>query len=76
MKQLQTLEGQVNRIERAMEILDEVVLLEYPKAVIHNDSRIYHVDEHEQTCECPDHKFRFVKCKHIWAVQMKRKGKK
>lgn len=31
----------------------------------------YHVclSEDEWRCECPDHRFRSVKCKHIWAVE-------
>jgi len=27
------------------------------------------LSEDEWRCECPDHRFRGVKCKHIWAVQ-------
>ncbi|HML03873.1 MAG TPA: DDE-type integrase/transposase/recombinase [Candidatus Bathyarchaeia archaeon] len=28
------------------------------------------LSENEWCCECPDHKFRGVKCKHIWAVEL------
>ncbi|MGD0996140.1 MAG: DDE-type integrase/transposase/recombinase [Candidatus Bathyarchaeia archaeon] len=27
------------------------------------------LSENEWRCECPDHRFRAVKCKHIWAVE-------
>lgn len=25
--------------------------------------------EDDRICECPDHRFRGVKCKHVWAVE-------
>ena len=28
------------------------------------------LSEDEWRCECPDHRFRGVKCKHIWAVEL------
>ncbi len=64
----------IPRIEKALEIIDDIILLEYPKAVYNDDDKkIYHVDYVEETCECPDHEYRQVKCKHIWATQLKLK---
>ncbi len=33
------------------------------------DGTFYHVSLEEQTCTCPDHELRRVKCKHIFAVE-------
>jgi transposase len=33
------------------------------------DGTRYTVDLESQTCTCPDHEVRHVKCKHVWAVE-------
>lgn len=35
-----------------------------------SDDKIYHIDLVEQTCECPDFKFRGNYCKHLQAVDL------
>lgn len=37
---------------------------------VHGKTGIYEVDIRRQTCTCPDHKERQVKCKHIWRVEL------
>jgi len=32
--------------------------------------RVERISEQEWNCECPDHQFRLVQCKHIYAVQL------
>ena len=34
-----------------------------------NGSYLVSEVEEEWVCECPDHRFRGVKCKHVWAVE-------
>ena len=34
-----------------------------------NGEYVVCLSENEWCCECPDHRFRDVKCKHIWAVE-------
>jgi hypothetical protein len=63
----------VPRVEKALELLNDITVLSDAKAVYSNDDKIYHIDYVEETCECPDHVYREVKCKHIWAVQIKTK---
>ena len=62
----------IPRLEKAFKLIDDkqVVLLESPKAVVHGN-RPYHVNYVEETCECEDHVYRNLKCKHIWAVTLK-----
>jgi transposase-like protein len=53
-------ENQINRIDYATHnVLSQSGNGEY----------IVCLSEDEWRCECPDHRFRGVKCKHIWAVE-------
>jgi len=63
----------IPRLESAFKLLDGVTPLVFPKAIVVSDQKQYHVDFQEETCECPDYQFRNVKCKHIWACQIKLK---
>jgi transposase-like protein len=38
-----------------------------------NGEYVVCLSEDEWKCECPDHRFRGVKCKHIWAIEFSRK---
>jgi putative transposase len=53
-------ENQITRIDRAT----YVVLSQSG-----NGKYVVCLSEKEWRCECPDHRFRGVKCKHIWAVE-------
>jgi transposase-like protein len=35
-----------------------------------NGSYLVSLSEERWVCECPDHKFRGLKCKHVWAVEL------
>lgn len=63
----------IPRLESAYKLLDNVTVLVYPKALVTSDGKQYHVDYADETCECPDHVYRQVKCKHVWACQLKLK---
>jgi transposase-like protein len=53
-------ESQINRIDSATyQVLSQSGNGEYAVCL----------SEDEWRCECPDHRFRAVKCKHIWAVE-------
>jgi len=62
----------IPRLEKAFKLIEDrqVVLLLSPNAVVHG-SKPYHVNYVEETCECEDHIYRNIKCKHIWAVTLK-----
>jgi len=62
----------IPRLEKAFKLIEDkqVVLLFSPNAVVHG-SKPYHVNYVEETCECEDHIYRNIKCKHIWAVTLK-----
>ena len=62
----------IPRLEKAFKLIEgkKVVLLFSPNAVVHG-SKQYHVNYVEETCECEDHIYRNIKCKHIWAVTLK-----
>ena len=62
----------IPRLEKAFKLIEDkqVVLLLSPNAVVHG-TRPYHVNYVEETCECEDHVYRNLKCKHIWAVTLK-----
>ena len=64
----------IPRLEKAFKLIEDgqVVLMETYKAVVHG-SRPYHVNYSLETCECDDHEYRELKCKHIWAAQLLRK---
>ncbi len=36
-----------------------------------SNDKIYHINIKEQTCECPDYKYRNSYCKHLQAVDLK-----
>jgi len=53
-------ESQINRIDSATyQVLSQSG----------NGECVVCLSEDEWRCECPDHRFRGVKCKHIWAVE-------
>jgi hypothetical protein len=62
----------IPRLEKAFKLIEDkqVVILERPRAVVHG-TKPYHVNYVEETCECEDHIYRNIKCKHIWAVTLK-----
>ena len=62
----------IPRLEKAFKLIEgkKVVLLFSPNAVVHG-SKPYNVNYVEETCECEDHIYRNIKCKHIWAVTLK-----
>jgi len=65
----------IPRLEQAFKMLDCVVPIKYPNAlVVCAEDKQYHVNYVDEVCECPDHQFRQVKCKHIWACQLKLKA--
>jgi len=56
-------------------------LVRLGKVTIHEDNPLratvegtkdYSVNISSQTCTCPDHEFRHIKCKHIWAAIFQR----
>ena len=62
----------INRDEKAHELVDHVIILSPQSATVQseNGGKIYEVDYMLQTCECPDHIFRNTRCKHIRAVNI------
>ena len=64
----------IPRIEKALEIIDGITVLSDSHATYtDSDKKIYHINYKDEICECPDHVYRQVKCKHIWATQLKLK---
>ena len=61
------------RLEKAYEILDKITITSESKSMYVDDKKIYHIDYVEEICECPDHVYRQLKCKHVWASQIKLK---
>lgn len=62
----------IPRLEKAFQLIEnkQIVLLFSPNAVVHG-SKPYHVNYVDETCECEDHIYRNIKCKHIRAVSLK-----
>lgn len=64
----------IPRLEQAFKIIEEknIVLLARPFALVYGSdvTKPYHLNYVDETCECPDHQFRQIKCKHIWAAQL------
>lgn len=58
------------RLEKAFQMLDDVVMISTTEAIVksQNSDKKYKVNCEKRTCECPDHQFRGVECKHIRAV--------
>jgi len=62
----ETKENQISRVNRATYRV---------RSQSGNGEYVVCLSEDEWRCECPDHKFRGVKCKHIWAVEFSLKVK-
>ncbi len=60
----------IPRMTEGFKLINNVVFKKHPEAVVYSDGNKYEIDYITETCTCPDHKFRVVKCKHIWAVQL------
>lgn len=65
----------IPRYEEAFKLIEAgcVVLLKHGYSVVHSldGKNMYHVNYLDETCECPDHQYRQVRCKHILASQIK-----
>ncbi len=62
----------INRDEKAEKLVDHVIILGPQSATVfsENGGKVYNIDYILQTCDCPDHTFRGVTCKHIRAVNI------
>jgi len=62
----------INRDEKAQELVDHVIILGPYSATVQseNGGKIYEIDYKLQTCTCPDHVYRGTRCKHIRAVNI------
>lgn len=62
----------IEREQKAITLIDGVSILNSHLALVQSQSKSlnksYEVDYISKTCECPDHKYRGVQCKHILAV--------
>lgn len=62
-----------HRYEQAFQILEGngVQMISTNEAMVQsqNSSKKYRVNILEKTCECPDHQFRNVECKHLKATK-------
>ena len=65
----------IPRYTKAFELVaaGNVVLLKHGYAVVHSmdGKNMYHVNYLDETCECPDHQFRQIRCAHILATLIK-----
>lgn len=62
----------ISRDSKAYALLDSVnIIPEDNIAIVTSGKKVYRVDYHGKVCECPDHTYRHVDCKHIRAVIMK-----
>ena len=61
----------IQREQKALELVGNVSVLNSHLALVLSQSKkaSYKVDYVNNTCECPDHKYRGVQCKHIQAVK-------
>lgn len=59
------------RIEKALELVENnnVIELEYGRAIVHDLGIPYYVNFTSETCICYDNVTNKFKCKHIWAAQ-------
>jgi hypothetical protein len=63
--------SEISRDEKAQELVDSVSIFDRHTATVQSGpNKVYSIDIKKQTCECPDHKFRGTKCKHIRAVNI------
>ena len=66
----------IPRLEKAWKLVQEgKVYLNREnslRAIVKGSEINYIVNIAAQTCTCPDHEFRHIKCKHIWAAQLAR----
>lgn len=61
----------LERDEKAYALLDGVnIIPEDNIAIVTSGKKVYKVDYHGKVCECPDHTYRHVDCKHIRAVNI------
>ena len=60
----------IPRLEKAFQMIEDVVMISATEALVKSQSseKKYRVNISKKTCECPDHKFRGLECKHIRAV--------
>ena len=61
------------RDAKSLRLVSSVIILNHTLATVHSETEeneTYEVDYKKQTCECPDHTFRDVKCGHIRAVNV------
>lgn len=71
LENLQSAKLTVSNIEREQKALNlEVTIIDDKVALVKSQSKkaYYTVNYTLKTCECPDHKYRGVTCKHIIAV--------
>ncbi len=62
----------IKRDEKAQRLVDGVIILDAQLATVQSEggSQIYNVNYILQTCDCPDHVFRNVRCGHVRAVNI------
>lgn len=72
----------MDRREKALKEYDEmevdiILPASSPRLyAVKHKGRNHTVNLYNQTCSCPDHKTRQVKCKHIWRVELEGHGNK
>ena len=61
------------RLELAFELIegDNVVMMEYGRAVVYDYDQKFNVNYTLETCRCTDNNLNHNKCCHIWAAQLR-----